>query len=200
MNNRGFTLIELLLTLGIFLMFIVAIGDMIVKGLQYRAVIWEQLYTQNEGRKIVQDFVNELRTANYSSIGAYPIEKAAAQEIVFYSNIDSDSWRERIHYYLSGTILKKGITKPSGTPLTYNTSTEKITEVAHDVVSGTSSIFYYYDDNYTGDASSTALSLPVNVANVRLIRIKLLLEANPNMAPKPLEVEALGGIRNLKTN
>lgn len=200
MNNKGFTLIELLLSLGIFALFIVGIGDLITKGLQYRAVILEQLYTQNEGRKIVQDFVNELRVANYSSIGAYPLEKVDAQEIIFYSNIDSDSWRERVHYYLSGTTLKKGVTKPSGTPLKYVTSTEQITDIVHDVASGTSTIFYYYGDNYNGNATSTALSQPVTASNVRLVRMKLLLEANPNMAPKPLEVEALGGIRNLVSN
>jgi len=199
-NTQGFTLIEILVSIGIASLFILGIGSILVFGFKYRAIIWEQLSTQNEGRKIVQDFVNEIRTANYSNAGAYPLEIAQAQQIAFYSNVDSDIWRERVRYFVSGTVLKRGITKPSGTPLTYSSANEVITDMVHDIANGTSTIFYYYDQNYNGLATSSALSFPVDTSVVRMIRFYLKLDANPHFSPEPLEVEALGGIRNLKSN
>jgi len=159
----------------------------------------EQLSTQNEGRKIVQDFVNEMRRATQSSIGSYPIEIANTSTITFYSNIDSDSWREKIRYSLVGKTLKKGVTKPVGNPLTYSAANEVLTEVVHDVANGTSSLFYYYDQNYSS-ASGTAMTYPINIAAVRMVGIKLFLEEKPNVAPAPFIIESKAEIRNLKSN
>lgn len=200
LNLQGFTLIEILVTIGIASLFIIGIGSILVAGFKYRAIIWEQLSTQNEGRKIVQDFVNEIRTASYSNAGAYPLEIAQAQQIAFYSNIDNDVWRERVRYFVEGTVLKRGITKPNGTPLTYSSSNEIITDMVHDIANSTSTIFYYYDQNYNGLATSSPLSFPIDTSLVRMIRFSLKLDANPHFSPEPLEVEAIGGIRNLKNN
>jgi len=198
-NNRGMTMIEVLVALGIFIMLIAAIVELMIWGNHGKDVVWEQLSTQNEGRIVVQDFVNDLRRANASSIGAYPIELAQSQQIVFYSNVDSDSWRERVHYFLQGTTLKRGIIKPSGNPLTYNPASEVVLDVVHDVANATNSIFYYYDQNYSG-VSSSPMAYPINISAVRMVGIKLMLEEKPNVAPAPFNIEAKTEIRNLKSN
>ena len=197
-NKSGFTLVEMVVAIGIFGLIILGVGDILVYGLKYRAIILEQLKTQTEGRKIVQDFVNEIRRANYSSLGAYPISSASSQEIIFYANVDEDSWRERVRYFLDGDILKKGITKPNGNPLSYNLDAEVITEIVHDVASGDDPIFFYYGQNYTG--SEDFLTSPIVATTVRMVKFDLLLEADPNMSPKPLRIEGAGEIRNLKSN
>jgi type II secretory pathway pseudopilin PulG len=196
--NKGFTLIEAVVAIGISGLIIIGVGNLLISGFKYRAVILEQLKTQTEGRKIVQDFVNEIRRANYSSLGAYPISLANDQEIIFYANIDTDSWREKVRYFLDDDILKKGITKPSGNPLTYNPATEVITDIVHDVASGDDPIFFYYGQNY--DGSGDYLVSPVSASAVRMVKFDLLLEADPNMSPKPLQIEGAGEIRNLKSN
>ncbi|MDO8509761.1 MAG: prepilin-type N-terminal cleavage/methylation domain-containing protein [bacterium] len=198
-DNRGLTLIEVLVAMGIFVFLVIGIIDLMLWAMRGRDIVWEQLSTQNEGRKIVQDFTNELRRATASSIGAYPLEIAESQQIVFYSNIDTDSWRERIRYYISDKTLKKGVTKPTGNPLTYNPASEVLTDVVQDVANGISSLFYYYDQSYTG-ASSTAMASPVNITNVRMVGISLSLEEKPNVAPAPFNIEAKVEIRNLKSN
>ncbi|PIT88622.1 MAG: hypothetical protein COU29_02510 [Candidatus Magasanikbacteria bacterium CG10_big_fil_rev_8_21_14_0_10_36_32] len=199
-DKRGLTLIELLVSIGIFVLVSAALASILSVVFQARTIIWEQLSTQKEGRQIVQDFTNELRSATASSIGAYSLESAQNDEIIFYSNIDSDSWRERIRYFLSDGILQKGITKPSGTPLGYSTSTDEvITEMIHDVINGTTTpVFYYYDENYTG--SENPMTLPIVLSEVRVVGIKLILEENPRMSPAPLQVETKAQIRNLKSN
>jgi len=198
-NNKGMTMIEVLVAIGLFLLLITGVVELMIWGNHGKDVVFEQLSTQNEGRKVVQDFVNDLRRANASSIGAYPLETANSQEIVFYSNVDTDNWRERIHYFLDGTTLKRSVIKPSGNPLTYDTSTESALDVVHDVANGSDPIFYYYDQNYQGSDTSS-MSYPIDTAAVRMVGIKLLLEEKPNVAPAPFSIEAKTDIRNLKSN
>ena len=198
-NNHGMTLVEVLVVVGLFLLLIGGVVSLMIWGNHGKDVVWEQLSTQNEGRKVVQDFINDLRRANASSIGSYPIELAQSQQIIFYSNVDSDSWRERIRYFLQGTTLKRGVIKPSGNPLVYNSADEVVVDVAHDMSNATSSVFYYYDQNYSG-ISSTAMTFPINISAIRMVGIKLILEEKPNVAPVPFNIEAKTEIRNLKSN
>ncbi len=191
-------MIEVLVAIGIFLLLITGIVNLLLWGMHGRDVVWEQLSTQNEGRKIVQDFTNELRRASVSSIGAYPIEVANTSTIVFYSNIDSDTWRERVRYFLSGKLLQKGVIKPTGNPMVYSGTNEVITTVVNDVAN-TSSLFYYYDQNYSS-ASGTPMTTPINITAVRMVGIKLMLEEKPNVAPAPFVIESKVEIRNLKSN
>lgn len=200
LNNKGLTLLEVIVAMGIFALIVGGIVTMFIYSFQSNKIIWEQLSTQSEGRKVVQDFINELRPATYSSIGAYPLVTAGNQEITFYSNIDTDTLRERVRYFLSSKTLKKGVIKPSGSPLTYNPANEVITEVAHDVANGASPLFYYYNQDYGNIATSTALTQPVSIMAVRVVGIKLSLEENPTASPEPFNVEAKVEIRNLKSN
>lgn len=199
MNKKGFTMLEMLLAMGIFLLLIFGIVELLLWGNHGKDVVWEQLSTQNEGRKVAEDFINNLRRASQSSIGAYPLAKADSQEIIFYSNIDTDSWVEQVRFFLQNKILKKGIIKPSGTPLIYNIANETTVDLVHDVANTSTPIFYYYDENYTG-VSGTPMTYPVNISAVRIIGIKLLLDEKPNVTPAPLNVEAKTTIRNLKSN
>lgn len=198
MNNKGFTLLEVLVAIGIFLLIIGGITALMIFSFRSNKIVWEQLSTQNEGRKVAQDLINELRTASASSIGAYAIESAGTQQFIFYANIDIDSWRERVRYFKDGTLLKKGITKPAGNPLIYNPASEIITIVAHDVANGANPLFYYYGDNYTG--TEAALANPVAVTAVRMVKLSLDLEENPQASPMPLHIETMAEVRNLKTN
>lgn len=191
---------EVLVSIGIFVLLSVSVVAIFTYSLKSNKIIWEQLSTQNEGRKIIQDFVNEIRSATYSSIGAYPLDTVSTTEIIFYSNIDADSSRERIRYFLSGTSLKKGITKPTSTPLIYDTNYEVITNMVNDLMEITSTpIFTYYNQNY-GYTSSTPLSQPVSVMDVRVVGINLTLEEDPTASPVPFRVESKAEIRNLKSN
>jgi len=199
-DERGISLMEVLVAVGIFVLLVVSVVSLFLYSWKSNRIIWEQLSTQNEGRKIIQDFVNELRSASYSSIGAYPLETVSSTEIIFYSNIDTDTLRERVRYFLVGTTLKKGVIKPSGVPLAYNQASESIVDIVHDLANGTSSLFYYYDENYTGSATNTPMTQPVNISNVRVVGIKLMLEEDPAASPAPFSIESKAVIRNLKTN
>ena len=197
-NNKGITLVEVLVAIGIFTLIIGGITAMLLFSWKSNKIVWEQLKTQNEGRKVIQDFTNELRIAAASSIGSYVIESASSSQIIFYSDVDHDSLRDRIRYFFVTSTLKRGVVKPAGNPPAYNSSTEAVTDVAHDVVNASNTIFTYYDSSFVG--SGSPLSSPIDVTKIRVVGISLELEEDPQASPVPFYIESKVVIRNLKDN
>lgn len=197
-DNRGLTLVEVLVALGIFTMFIGTISVVFLYSKRSSTIVFDQLEAQGEARRALRDFTTEVRSATYSSVGSYPIESATSTSLVFFTNLDTDSLRERVRYFVSTATLKRGVTKPTGTPLTYMTSTEQITDVVRYVRNTSTPIFTYYNQNYTG--TSTPLTLPINVSFINMIGVQLVIDKSPSTSPATLKVEAQAQIRNLKTN
>jgi prepilin-type N-terminal cleavage/methylation domain-containing protein len=198
-NKRGFTLVEMLVALGMFALISVAVGDIVIRSLRSNDVIWEQLKTQNDGRAVLEQFVDDVRRAEPSSIGGYPIADASSSTFTFFANIDSDIGRERVRFFLDGTDVKKGVIEPSGDPLGYD-GAENIVTVATDAVNIAKGVplFEYYDETYP--VTSTPLIVPENLTDIRLVRVQLELEKDPNETPVPLHVETIASVRNLKSN
>ncbi|MFA6427214.1 MAG: type II secretion system protein [Candidatus Magasanikbacteria bacterium] len=198
-DNQGTTLLELAVVIGIFSIITTGAVWLLITSLRSNDVMWEQLTTQSEGRKVMFQVVNEARKAEESSIGSYPIVIAGANELIFYANIDEDSFRERVRFWLDGTTLKQGVIKPSGSPLSYS-GVETVIELAHNVKNQVQGIpiFTYFNESYTGIENS--LPQPVDVTHVHLIKVQLELEKDPTATPVPLHVESMVQVRNLKTN
>ena len=199
-NSRGVTLVELVVAIGIFALLSLGAAEIIIIGFRSNAAIWEHLEVQRDARRAVQQVVNVVRQAETSSVGAYPLAGAGANELIVYSNINNNGYRERVRFFLDGTTLKKRIITPSGSPLVYETATETITDVANNVtnVSLGTPIFSYYDSAYTG--TEAAMVQPVVVGDVRIISVRLILDKNPNVLPSAYDVESFAQIRNLKLN
>lgn len=196
-NHRGFTLVEALVVLSILSLIIIAISAFQQNVFSLNRFVQSTLQSQNEARKILRPFVGEVRSATQSSLGSFPIAEAATSTFTFYTNTDSDLLKERVRYYIEGNELKKGVLKPTGNPLSYVESNETITHVIHDVVQ-TNAVFTYYDETYDGTASSTPLTHPVSPSDVHLIKIEIVIDANPNSKPDPITVSTQVSIRNLK--
>jgi type II secretory pathway component PulJ len=200
-DSGGFTLIELLIVLG----FIVAFGGMIFlfqrDFFTLNKFFQESFTEENALNAAVRGIVAELRTAGYAATGAYPIEIAGANSLAFYANVDNDARVERVHYFLSGSSLRKSVVKASGSPVGYSTSTapESLSTVLTNVVaSSTAPLFTYYDSSYAG--TSTPLAQPFPIFLVRFVRVNLIVDQNPNALPPPLAVTGGVMIRNLKSN
>lgn len=198
-NNKGFTLLELLVAMGIFSLVILAATWIFISGLRYNTIIWDQLQGQTDGRRAVKEVVDIVRKAEESSIGSYSIVSAEDNELILYANVDTDSYREKVRFWLDETTLKRGITKTSGDPLGYS-GTESVVEVAHYIVNIAEGapLFEYYDESYTG--SEVALLTPADVASIRIVKIQLEIEKDPDKTPVPLHVESMVQVRNLKSN
>lgn len=200
LNNRGVTLLELVVAIGIFALLSLGVAWILIMSVRSNAIIWDHLEAQRDGRRAVQQVVNDVRRAEASSVGGYMIASAGDNELIIYSNVDRAGYRERVRYFLDGTTVKKGIIVPSGNPLVYDVSAETVVDIAAHVTNASAGIpvFTYYDTAYTG--TETAIAQPVAAGDVRVIRMKLVIDKDPAKTPSAIEVESVAQLRNLKLN
>lgn len=197
-DSKGFALVELLFSISILSLIIGLVGAFQADVFSLNRIIQYGLQNQTEAKNIIRPFANEVRSAAPSNLGAYPIAHTHADSFMFYTDIDGDGLRERIRYFLQDGDFKKGIIKPTGQPLEYDVANEKIIQVVHNVVN--TSIFEYYDSSYDGTASSSSLIFPVAPIEVRLVKVTLDIDSDPNKPPEPFNVTTQVSIRNIKDN
>ncbi len=191
-------MIEILIATGIFSLVVLVAGKFARDVVFLGSMSQNKFNTEQDSRKILRPMIAEVRSASPSSLGSYPIEQAATSTFVFYSDIDDDGLKEKIRYFLSNKKLQRGQIKPAGTPLVYNSASEQVYTLVNDVISTSTPIFSYYDANYTGTTSP--LSLPVSISAIRLLKITITVDKNPNVLPGPTTVVGQVSIRNLKDN
>lgn len=198
-NKNGFTLIEVIVSVAIFALLSVGIVTLIGKIFSQANGQSLLLSNTDQARKISFAFADEIRNAAYGNDGSYPISQATDNQIIFYSsNPQNSKLVDRIRYYISGNSLYKGVIVPTGSPLSYN-GTETITKVENNIGNGSTPLFYYYDGNY--DGSTSPLAQPVNLNNIRFIKINMLI-SNPagTQSNDTFPISAGAALRNLKTN
>jgi prepilin-type N-terminal cleavage/methylation domain-containing protein len=196
--KSGFTIIEVLVSIFILTLIGLAVSSFFKDIFSFNRIISGSLTAQDEARRALKTMSAEIRTASPSSLGAYPLVQTATSSFAFYSNIDSDSFKERVRYFLEGVTLKKGIIKPSGSPLTYNPANEIITELIHDVANSATSTFNYYDTVY--DGTTQPLTEPINISVVRLVKITIVIDKDSTQPPGPMTLTTQINMRNLKDN
>lgn len=198
-NQRGLTLVEVLVSISIMVLIGLAIANFSRDIFSYNSSLQSNLTVQLDARKVLRTAITELRSSSQSSLGGYPISQAGTSSLTFYSNIDTDSDRERLRYFLQGNTLMRGVIHPTGTQLTYNTNNETFDTVVRDIINGTSTpIFTYFDQDYTG--TSSPLTQPVNISSIRMVKIHVIVDRDPNRSPIPITVMTQGTLRNLKDN
>lgn len=197
-NNKGFSLMEIVVVIAITSVIFMAVFNFGQSIFSFNSDAQKNLSAQSDGRRILKNIVKELRSASLSSLGAYPISLANTTSLTFFVDLDNDGYKEQVRYFLQGTELKRGVIKPSGTPLTYNSANEQMSTMVRDINNGGVAIFEYFDSNYTG--TSTPLVQPVSVTKIRMVRITLKIEKDPNKSLGPIIVESQVFLRNLKDN
>lgn len=198
-TKKGFTLIEIVIAgaimAGLGLMLFSFQKDLFVNN----TFVQNSLIAESEARGALRRAIAEIRAANTSNDGSYAFSLAESNALTFFSDVNDDGLRERIRYYVASSSLMRGMTKPSGSPYVYDEADEKVTLAVRNLVNSTSSpIFSYYDKNYSG--SSSPLSLPVDIVEIRLIGMEIVIDADPVRSPKQMRFESQVTVRNLKDN
>jgi type II secretory pathway pseudopilin PulG len=195
-KNNAFTLIEILFSVSILVLVLIAATLFEKNIFGYNTFISNGLEDIDAGRAALKIMTAEIRTAGQADTGAYVINQANATTFSFYSDINSDGLKEKVRYFLENGSLKKGVIKPSGSPLSYNSSNEVITTIVPYVTN--TAIFDYYDENY--DGTTPPLSTPLNIPAIRLVKITVVMDKDPNRPPTPETMTTQVSIRNLKDN
>jgi prepilin-type N-terminal cleavage/methylation domain-containing protein len=195
-KKSGFTLMETLVAMAIFIIVVMPVSFFFRNVWVYNSFLTGALSDTDAGRRVLKIFTSEVRTASTANTGAYAIGAAGVSSFTFYADIDNDGLKEKVRYFLSGTSLQKGVIKPTGSPLIYNSANEKITTLIDKLAN--SLLFEYYDRNY--DGTTAAMSYPLNIPSIRLIKVTIVLDMDPNRSPVPMTFSTQVSIRNLKDN
>ncbi len=192
--NKGFTLIEVLITMAILSGVVIVISFFGLDILDFGNFLGENLGATEELQQALVAASSEIRSMSSSDTGTYKLASATATSLVFFSDVDGDGTHDRVRYFLDGTTLKKGIVKPSGSPVTYDLATETVREVVHNVLVG-SDIFMYYNQDY--DGTTQALVSPFSPSSVRVIRIQMTVDPSPQDLTGRSTLSVLAKIRSI---
>lgn len=201
-TQKGFTLVELVVVIGILGLIMIGVTDFQRNVITFNKYADDSLSSAQDARTSLKIMVKELRTASPSSNGAYAIAQAATSTMTFFSDTDGDGLKEQIRYFIATTTpptLKRGSIKPTGSPATYSSNNETFSILAYNMKNGTSTaLFEYYDNGYAG--TSSPLTQPVTVTAIRLVKINLMIDADPNKSPAVRTYTSQVSLRNLKDN
>ena len=191
-TTRGMTFIEVLVWISVFTIAMLAIVSTLLSFYKTNTYTLEQADAVTYAQRALEQIVRTIREGAYSSQGAFPIVSLAANDFVFYADVDSDALIERVHYYISGTNLMRGVLDPTGDPPDYVgiETTSVIAEYVRNTAQGIS-LFRYYDEigseitNYT------------NWTAVRFVTVNLAVNVNVAALPNQLTLSSSAAIRNL---
>jgi len=199
-NQFGFSMLEVVIAVTIFAIIIIAWNNLIIGTYKSSSFGQEQLEAIRQAQKGIEQITKEIREMSTSANGAYALELAGDNELIFYSDIDQDVLTEKIHYYISETNLYRSVIEPSGNPLVYNSDDAVTTILAQYINNSSTPMFTYYNGDYPFDTVNNPLPAPARLIETKLMHIFLRINITPERAPNDFDVESDIQLRNLKAN
>lgn len=192
-NHKGLTLVETIVAISIFVIGIEGFTLLFARSWKINASLLQSGQAALTASRGVQKTVDVIRNARQADNGAFVIVAANDNELVIYGNADADSETERIHYYLEGGALKEGITEPTeAVPPTYPAGDQSVVGVTNYAVNGVGEpVFQYYDIN------NNLLPTPAVVNSVKMVKVYLEINVDPNKNPDNTIIQSYATIRNL---
>lgn len=190
--TQGMTVIEAVVWIAVFVSVMLALTSSIIYFYRTSNYAIQQSSAIASAQHGIDLIVRTMREASYASNGAYPIVSLAANDLKFYADVDNDLGVEKVHYYLQGTVLMKGLIEPTGDPPAYTGA--EVSSVVSDNVRNQSqgvAVFTYYDKN---GAQIVDYS---KIGAVRFIAANVLVDVDPNKTPVPLSLRSSAALRNL---
>lgn len=183
-RQRGFTIVEV--SIAGLLMVVLGIAILgLQKILTDTQIFGFANYTNvDEANFAVSQMAREMRTMRSGQNGAYAFISGDNNDISFYSDIDFDGVSEYVRYYLDGTTLYKSIIEPVGFPATYPPENAVTKPLTQNIQNGATPVFLYFNEDWPQDTVNNPLPAPVNIAEVRMVRISLDINANPDNAAR----------------
>jgi hypothetical protein len=192
------TLVELLVAIFVVTIAMGGFSVLLLRSYTMNSFILETGVASATATRGVNRLVADLRKIRQGDDGSYPIVSGNDMEITTFIDIDNDGKTEKVRYFLQAGSLKSGIIEPSASqPVNYS-ATEIVTTVVPYVANEVSEpIFYYYNDNYPGDTVNNPLTTPITIQDARLVKVRLIINVDPNRAPEETNIESIAEFRNL---
>ena len=186
------TLLETVIWIFVFTLAMMGIVSTVVQFYRSNRYAIEQAYAVTSAQQGLENTMRSIREAAYSTQGAFPVVSIASNDFVFYADVDTDPQIERVHYYLQGTDLMRGVVEPIGNPPDYTGS--ETTKKMADYVRNTEvavSTFRYYDE------LGAEIVNFANWTSVRFVKVTLAVNISTATLPNQLTLYSSAAIRNL---
>jgi Tfp pilus assembly protein PilV len=198
-NKSGMTIVELMVAISIMLIGMAGFTLLFIRTWNSNSYTLEMGQSSMAVSQGVNKMSDYIRGAGQSDNGSYPIVSAQNFDLVLYGDYDKDGTTERLHFYKNNQDILMGVTEPAAAmPRTYPAGDQETITIASRIVNTASEpIFYYYNKDYPGDAAHNPMSTPASVSSIRLVKIHLKININPNRAPDNIEMQTFVEMRNL---
>jgi len=187
------TMLETVVYISLFTLVMLAVTGSVQFFYRSNTYTVQQASAVTSVERGIERMIRVLREIAYASNGAYPVVSFGPNDFIFYADVDTDPFAEKVHYYLSGNLLTQGIVDASGDPPVY-TGAEVVSTVSEYVRNTEQSVpvFTYYDKN----------GLPITdyakVAEVRFVTISVVVDVDTNRTPAAVTLRSSAALRNLK--
>jgi Tfp pilus assembly protein PilV len=197
--KKAMTIVETLVAIAIFAIGIEGFALLFMRAWQSNSYTLEMGQSAMAVSQGVNKITGYIRGASQSDNGSYPVKSANDNDLILYSDYDKDDVIERLHFYKSGQSVLMGVREPTGTmPITYASGDESIITIASHIINDANNpIFEYYNQDYPGDTTNNPMTTPASVSAVRMVKIHLYININPNRAPDNIEMQTFVELRNL---
>ncbi len=190
LDEAGYSLIELLVVMVLTTMIAIPLVIFTYKGLTSYEFLQAQSNTSIELSTLSERIAKVLR-------GTTGIVSAGPNTLTIYGFFSpADTEVKKIRYFISGTNLNIGVTKPDSAsqPYTYNNYAEVITTTRVDLSMGATPMFVYYDD------SGNVLSSGFATSQIRAVGLYVAANPRTKQLSVPIAVSTRVTLRNFKTN
>ncbi len=196
-RHHGFTLVEAVITISIGTLLVMGIITFMIETGRLQSFISEQSDAIETADEATTVMTKALRETTDGADGSYAVVTAEANTLIFFSDIDADANAEQVTYSLSDTTITQTIIEPTSAPAQYLSANGTTKTVATGIVNGTytgNAIFSYYDLN------NAILAEPITLSEVKLVKIHLDVNVDPNRVPDTHTIETYVQLRNLNDN
>lgn len=195
-NKKGMTLVEMLVAIVIFSLVMTGFSLLSLKAWQSNRSALEQAMATSTGSRALAKVIRDLREVKQGQDGAYPIKTVGVYDLTVFLDDDGDGDAERVHYFVEGEVLKKGVTDFIGG--SYAEEDEVVTVLLNYVTNRTleKPLFFYYGNNYPEDSVGNPLVSPL-AQDIKLIKVHLWVNIRPIVAPENINFESFVELRNL---
>jgi len=171
-KQAGFTYLEVLVGLTIIVGLIALVYRFQDQITATQMSLLKQQISSQKVNSILTQMAREIRNSQFGENENYPLVTAQSSELVFYSDLDFDQKVERVHYWVEGTSLFKGVIEPDENNQ-YLADEETSRELTSQLNISQLPIFSYYNQNWPVDTENNPLVVPFDLTEVKLVEISL---------------------------
>lgn len=198
--TKGVTFVEMIVVIGIVMLAMTVLTVFFLRIWDQNRFTLELGYATMIASRGVDQTVKDLRRATRGGNGDFAVAKAAADEVIFYANVDDDDVPERVRYFVDSATqtFNVGITQLdfSTLPPHYPSDTAEVVKTIADYVVNNPTgdvAFTYYD------VTNTQLVQPVTPSKVTRVHILLFVNVDAIRQPNNVRIESDVVLRNLST-